>query len=264
MAPPLGGELLRRVEVLEGEVGVRVEVLPTGGGEPEPTRGGVRIRCHTLPELNLTLASPSPLHGLQGALIGFARAIVSPSFFGGPGGPTCMPWPGRTSACRKTIHVWRRWAQLISYDGHQRHQVRRSAITLKLLDHFENGAIVAAPTSSLPGEVGGTRNWDYRYAWVRDAAFSVYALRRIGLGEEAWGFLGWVLDAVERGNRLRTLYTIDGEETPEETEDPEVRGYRNSRPVRWGNAATGQVQHDVHGEILDKRYDLRFLRSQRP
>jgi alpha,alpha-trehalase len=115
---------------------------------------------------------------------------------------------------------------------------------------------VAAPTSSLPEAIGGPRNWDYRYtwiryAWIRDAAFSVYALRRIGLAEEAAGFLAWVLDAVDRHGHPRVLYDLDGEDPPPEVTDPELEGYRQSAPGRWGNAAAEQRQHDVYGEILD-------------
>jgi alpha,alpha-trehalase len=110
---------------------------------------------------------------------------------------------------------------------------------------------VAAPTSSLPEAIGEPRNWDYRYAWIRDAAFSVYALRRIGLAEEAAGFLAWVLDAVDRHGHPRVLYDLDGEDPPPEVTDPELEGYRQSAPVRWGNAAAEQRQHDVYGEILD-------------
>lgn len=144
--------------------------------------------------------------------------------------------------------------QHVHYAGPQQRLVRRSAITLKMLDHFENGAIIAAPTSSLPETIGGVRNWDYRYAWVRDAAMSVYALRQIGLEVEAAGFVGWVLDAAEQEGRVRVVYAVDSETAPSEQEDRQLTGYCNSRPVRWGNAATDQHQHDVYGEILDCAY----------
>jgi GH15 family glucan-1,4-alpha-glucosidase len=153
-----------------------------------------------------------------------------------------------------TRKAWRRWAARIHYDGPQEACVRRSALTLKLLDHFENGAIVAAPTSSLPEEVGGVRNWDYRYVWIRDAAFSVYAFQRMGLPHEASGFLGWVLDAVEQGGRPLVLYDLDGRCPPKELVDPALEGYRRSSPVRWGNGAAEQRQHDVFGEIIDCAY----------
>jgi GH15 family glucan-1,4-alpha-glucosidase len=153
-----------------------------------------------------------------------------------------------------TVNAWCRWIKGFHYSGPQEHIVRRSAITLKLLDHFANGPIIAAPTSSLPESIGGLRNWDYRYSWIRDAAFSVYALHRIGFACEARGFLKWVLDAVERGSRPRVLYDIDGAVPSLEREDFGYSGYRGSVPVRWGNAAADQIQHDVYGEILDCAY----------
>ncbi|MFE5200351.1 glycoside hydrolase family 15 protein [Streptomyces sp. NPDC056601] len=112
-------------------------------------------------------------------------------------------------------------------------------------------SLVAAPTSSLPAPIGGIRNWDYRYAWIRDAAFAVFALRRIGFAGEADAFLGWVLDAFEYSRRPRIMYALDGSRVPDEVEDTELEGYQRSTPVRWGNGAADQRQHDVYGEILD-------------
>ncbi|HWB35207.1 MAG TPA: glycoside hydrolase family 15 protein, partial [Rugosimonospora sp.] len=150
-----------------------------------------------------------------------------------------------------TAHAWRRWMGRCSYEGPQRDLVRRAAVTLKLCDDWADGSLVAAATSSLPAPVGGVRNWDYRYAWIRDAAFSVFAMRRIGFGEEADAFLGWVLDAFEHSRRPRIMYTLAGGLVPDEVEDPGLAGYRGSAPVRWGNGAADQRQHDVYGEVLD-------------
>jgi alpha,alpha-trehalase len=152
---------------------------------------------------------------------------------------------------RETADAWRRWMASFRYDGPQETMVRRAAITLKLCDHWTNGSLVAAPTSSLPAPVGGVRNWDYRYTWIRDAAFAVFALRRIGFANEADAFLGWVLDAFEQSRWPRIMYTLDGGAVPEERTDPELAGYRKSAPVRWGNGAADQRQHDVYGEVLD-------------
>jgi GH15 family glucan-1,4-alpha-glucosidase len=137
------------------------------------------------------------------------------------------------------------------YAGPQPQLVRRCAVTLKMCDDWVNGSLVAAPTSSLPAPVGGVRNWDYRYAWIRDAAFSVFAMRRIGFLNEADAFLGWVLDAFERTRRPRIMYTVDGSVVPDEIEDAALAGYRGSAPARWGNGAADQRQHDVYGEVLD-------------
>jgi GH15 family glucan-1,4-alpha-glucosidase len=138
-----------------------------------------------------------------------------------------------------------------TYEGPEEPLVRRAALTLKMCDDWSNGSLVAAPTSSLPAPIGGIRNWDYRYTWIRDAAFAVFALRRIGFQGEADSFLGWVLDAFEQSGRPRIMHTLDGLTVPDEVVDPELEGYRRSAPVRWGNGATDQRQHDVYGEILD-------------
>jgi GH15 family glucan-1,4-alpha-glucosidase len=246
-------ELLRAVEVLEGEVRLCIQIEPRGGAQGEGRGGGLMLRCPARPELELRLDATLPLEGLQTKLSLKAGERCHLSLRWGGGLSRYRPY-SLEQLLQSTLDAWRRWASRVHYDGPQTALVRRSAITLKLLDHFAGGAIVAAPTSSLPEAVGGERNWDYRYAWIRDTAFSVYALHRIGCSNEAAGFLSWALEAAERAGRPRVLYDLDGNPPPRERTDLELTGYRGSRPVRWGNAAADQIQHDVYGEILDCAY----------
>jgi GH15 family glucan-1,4-alpha-glucosidase len=252
-APAGRRELLRSVRVLEGRVRLLVEIAPRGGAEAERRRGGWRIRSVERPELDLQLDAGRPLTGLRSTLDLEAGETLDLTLRWGRDTHRYRPY-GAAERLRSTVDAWQRWLDAFRYDGPQPDLVRRSAITLKLLDHVANGAIVAAPTSSLPEAIGGPRNWDYRYAWVRDAAFAVYAFRRVGLEHEALGFLAWVLDAAERDGRLHVLYDIDGMPPPPEREDPDLEGYRRSAPVRWGNGAAEQIQHDVYGEVLDCAY----------
>jgi GH15 family glucan-1,4-alpha-glucosidase len=157
-----------------------------------------------------------------------------------------------------TVKYWRKWLSACTYRGRWREQVHRSALALKLLTFEPTGAIVAAPTTSLPEVVGGTRNWDYRYTWARDAAFTVYGFLRIGFTEEAAGFINWIRNYASKHFHpdmpVRPLLTVDGGcEIPEQTLD-HWEGYRQSAPVRIGNAASSQFQADVYGELMDSLY----------
>lgn len=244
------GELVRSVVVLDGKARLRIAIEPRGGGTAERRADGLRVRAAGRDDLDLQLVSSTPLEGLktEAELAAGEQLHLLLRWGGAPHRRRVADIP---ALVRTTLDGWRRWSRHVAYDGPQAAMVRRSALTLKMLDYFETGALVAAPTSSLPEAIGGVRNWDYRYAWVRDAAFAVYALRRIGLHDEAWGFLGWALDAVERDGHPRVLYTLDARQPPEEWEDGSLEGYRRSAPVRWGNAAAGQRQHDAYGELLD-------------
>ncbi|MDQ4031047.1 MAG: glycoside hydrolase family 15 protein [Actinomycetota bacterium] len=247
--PAARGELLRCVRVLQGWASLRISVRPRGGADVDRHGGGLRLRC-SRPDLELHLLSDRPLDGLENTVrveAGEDLWLLLRWEHGARSMHQINPRP----LLDETATAWRRWSAGISYEGPQADLVRRSALTLKLLDYVENGAIVAAPTSSLPESLGGVRNWDYRYTWIRDAAFSVFALRRIGLTVEADSFLGWVLDAVECAGKPRVLYNLDGQLPPPERVDDDLEGYRRSAPVRWGNGAADQVQHDVYGEILD-------------
>lgn len=160
-------------------------------------------------------------------------------------------------AFHATGAFWRRWLAGCRYQGRWREMVQRSALTLKLLTFEPTGAIVAAPTTSLPERIGGARNWDYRYTWIRDAAFTVYAFLRLGLTEEAEAFIRWIDARAHEGKRdgsLQIMYGINGEHTLVERELKHLEGYRGSAPVRIGNAAYRQRQLDIYGELLDSIY----------
>jgi GH15 family glucan-1,4-alpha-glucosidase len=173
------------------------------------------------------------------------------------GGSLTAPIADGAQLLNETTRFWRTWAGRSQYRGRWREMVTRSALVLKLLTYLPSGAIVAAPTTSLPELIGGTRNWDYRYTWVRDAAFTVYSLMRLGYTEEAAAFAGFMqarLKELKDGDGPQVLYGIDGRHDLPELVLDHLAGYRDSRPVRIGNAASGHLQLDICGELMDSLY----------
>jgi GH15 family glucan-1,4-alpha-glucosidase len=158
---------------------------------------------------------------------------------------------------KDTVNYWRRWISRSRYSGRWREMINRSALILKLLTSKPYGSIVAAPTFGLPEVVGGERNWDYRYTWIRDTSFTLYAFIRLGYTEEAAAFMNWIEDRCNDLNpdgSLQIMYGIDGRKKLAETTLSHFEGYRGSSPVRIGNAAYDQLQLDIYGELMDSVY----------
>jgi GH15 family glucan-1,4-alpha-glucosidase len=171
------------------------------------------------------------------------------------GAPRFVPPEEAQQLADETARFWRNWLHRSSYTGRWREMVARSAITLKLMTYAPTGALVAAPTAGLPEQEGGERNWDYRYTWVRDGSFSIYALLSLGYTEEASAFGAWLRDRAAEytgeGRPLKIMYRVDGSsDLVEETLD-HFEGWRGSRPVRIGNGAADQLQLDIYGEAAD-------------
>ena len=255
LVPSGRGELLRLARVVSGTVEVDVRLRPLDPVQVTREAGGWRVHWPARADLPLALWCS---HGLDVARDGSIGGRVTLS--AGEQLTVALHWSGSTRILHRTdpaqlvdrtVDAWQRWAGRLDYQGPQRDLVRRSAVTLKLLDHAPTGAIMAAATSSLPEALGGERNWDYRYTWVRDAAFSTYALRRIGMTSESESFLAWTLANAEREGGVGIMYALDGRPPSTEWQDVSLAGYRGSGPVRWGNGAAGQHQHDVYGELLD-------------
>ncbi len=168
------------------------------------------------------------------------------------------------AAVADTIEFWQLWAEQSTYRGRWQEAVGRSALALKLLTHAPSGGLIAAGTTSLPEVIGGERNWDYRYVWIRDAAFTLYALLELGYTAEAAAFVGWLTDRLESTaarcqsdtdeSPLAPLYDLDGNHDLDETTLHHWAGYAGSSPVRVGNAASGQMQLDIYGELIDSLY----------
>ncbi|GAA4115269.1 glycoside hydrolase family 15 protein [Aquimarina addita] len=159
---------------------------------------------------------------------------------------------------RKTVKYWQHWIKKSTYQGNWKVEVDRSALLLKLLTSSEHGVSIAAPTFSLPETLGGDKNWDYRYAWVRDASFTMYAFIRLGFLEEASRFIIWIKNRLKQdladGVELQIMYRTNGNRDLEESTLENFEGYKKSDPVRIGNEATNQLQLDIYGELLDTIY----------
>jgi GH15 family glucan-1,4-alpha-glucosidase len=259
--------LIRRVLGVRGEMQFRVEVQPRFdyGREPHETlfhENGVLFRSG---ELSLALETSLPLDFESGGAVGeftlqpgqtvtFVLEQVPESYV-----PRSYSENETREAFEHTVEFWRRWLAQSRYEGRWREMVHRSALTLKLMTYAPTGAIVAAPTTSLPERLGGERNWDYRYTWIRDAAFSLYALLLLGFTEEAAAFMDWLTGRFREprpatAGPLQIMYGIDGRSDLEEQILPHLEGYRGSAPVRVGNGAADQLQLDIYGELVDSVY----------
>jgi len=259
--------LVRRVQGVRGSVAFQLECAPAFNYGRDSHRvelvsaGGI-FRSESL---SLVLCSPTQLHkdgnGVAAQFTlseGETQTFVLQIAARGEHLP-CALNPAQSDAClAQTVDYWLNWIAKCNYSGRWREMVQRSALTLELLVYEPTGAIVAAPTTSLPERIGGERNWDYRCSWIRDSAFTVYALMRVGLTDEADRFMKWLeslcKQAAEAGGSLQTVYGIDGRTTLREETLGHWEGYQGSRPVRIGNAAYQQLQMDIYGEMMDAVY----------
>jgi GH15 family glucan-1,4-alpha-glucosidase len=256
-------EVLRELEGLTGEVELEVHYEPRPDyGRVRPAlkeRGSLGLWCE-VGGAALCLRSDIPARWsvdgrgahLTARLRAGERAYLSLTY--SKEAPSVIPSLGRDAAQRvaRSERWWQDWAVRCRYEGPYREAVVRSALTLKLLTYAPSGAVIAAPTTSLPEHLGGVRNWDYRYCWLRDAAFTLRALFALGYAEEAEAFVNWLLHATRlTWPELQVVYDVFGEARLPERELAALDGYAGSRPVRVGNDAHGQLQLDVYGEVID-------------
>jgi len=252
-------ELIRRVDGVAGRVPMRWRVAPAFGYGAAPPllerRGGIPVALKGRDALAVCSWEAGEAQLDEEAIFGCFETQESSSALielcAAHQEPLVLPSREQVEArLEATTAYWRQWAAQRTYDGPWRDAVIRSALALKLLFHAPSGAIAAAATTSLPEQIGGERNWDYRFCWVRDSAFTLDALLQLGCPGEAEAFFWWLLHASQLTHpRLQVLYRLNGgERAPERT--LELDGYRGSRPVRVGNEAAAQLQLDVYGDLL--------------
>lgn len=260
------GWLVRRVTVSRGAMRFRLSCRPAfdygrAAHRTERTATGVRFLGN---DVAFELSSDPPLDERDGAAVAEFRLeegqgisfVLRPLDGNGASRPA-LSHREAEMLFRGTVEFWRRWLSTCTYRGRWREAVHRSALVLKLLTYEPTGAMVAAATCSLPEDLGGVRNWDYRYMWIRDASFTVYALMRIGFTEEAGHFMEWLSKRcreLDETGTLQIMYDIGGQPMREETVLEHLAGYKGSRPVRIGNGAVQQLQLDIYGELMDSVY----------
>ncbi|MGH9439349.1 MAG: glycoside hydrolase family 15 protein, partial [Terriglobia bacterium] len=258
--------IIRRVKVVRGVMAFRIKCHPAfdyGRAEhrAEFSGQGVVFRSSGL---SLSLATSVPLkvneNGVEGEFTlkeGEAATFILRGIAPGEGCAKPLGEEESLTQIKQTVEYWQRWISKCTYKGRWRETVQRSALALELLVYEPTGAVVAAPTCSLPEKIGGQRNWDYRYSWIRDSSFTVYALLRIGLTDEADRFMEWLkrlCSELQDGGSLQTVYGIDGRRKLSEETLDHCPGYQSSRPVRIGNRAYEQLQLDIYGELMDAVY----------
>ncbi|MFF4014872.1 glycoside hydrolase family 15 protein [Streptomyces sp. NPDC001843] len=270
--------LVRLVRCVRGSMTFDVEIAPrfdygrtahrlhiTEHGAVFAADDGTKLTVHPIREpeddrlADVLTARESDLHLSLTLEAGQQRGMVLE--MGAEGPPAEVREAEHRRLFDETVAFWRSWLSQSRYTGRWRETVERSAITLKLMTFAPSGAVVAAPTAALPEQLGGERNWDYRFTWIRDASFSVYALLGLGFTEEARAFILWLSDRVqERAGRdgntgpLNIMYKVDGSSDLDEQILDHWEGYARSAPVRIGNGAATQLQLDIYGEAMDSIY----------
>jgi len=259
-------QLFRRVSVVRGSMPFRMECRPAFnyGRDDHSLEINLDGASFYSPSLNLGLSSSLLLKKSRNGAVreftlqeGQTATFVLQEIEPGAGCAACLTEKEAVEVFIRTVEFWRRWISKCTYTGRWREVVHRSALALKLLTYEPTGAIVATPTCSLPESLGGERNWDYRYTWIRDAAFTVYGLLRIGLTDEAGQFMQWLEARCHELNpdgSLQIMYGIDGQHVLSEETLDHLEGYKGSSPVRVGNEAYNQLQLDIYGELMDSVY----------
>ena len=271
---PIAHDVVRRVKTVRGEIRFRMVCAPRfdygrADHQVERTDDGLLFRSNGPDGTVLRLRASVPVeigHGDGGgdrggdAIAEFTlHAGETASFIledGSTDSPSARPHYV-AEAFKQTMDFWRNWVGRSTYRGRWRETVNRSALVLKLLTSQRHGSLVAAPTFGLPEEIGGVRNWDYRYSWIRDASFTLYALLRLGFTDEAAGFMDWLCQRCGEcrpDGTLQIMYGIDGRGDLTESELGHLEGYMGSQPVRVGNGAYDQLQLDIYGELMDTVY----------
>jgi GH15 family glucan-1,4-alpha-glucosidase len=258
----------RRIRCVRGTVRVSIVCRPAFdyGREMHETLVDANGAIFKTGSLTLALSTRVPLNtdgqgGVSAEFVlkeGESQVFVLREAGADDGAPGPPSEKDAVELLESTVKFWQKWLSACTYHGRWRDQVQRSALALKLLTFEPTGAIIAAPTASLPEVIGGARNWDYRYTWIRDAAFTVYGFLRIGFKEEAAAFMRWIREYASKHIDPKkpgpVVFTIDGDNNLPELILSHWEGYRGSGPVRIGNAAVTQFQGDIYGEIMDAVY----------